>query len=93
MGQLLLQQKKEKVKKEFIKSPDTIRAIPKRDSKRAERALRIAGYQCEYNKDDRLFIRKNGKCGYTEPHHLIPLSHYDDFKYSLDGDCQVKCVN
>ena len=74
----------EKVKKEFIKSPDTIRAIPKRDSKRAERALRIAGYQCEYNKDDRLFIRKNGKCGYTEPHHLIPLSHYDDFKYSLD---------
>ena len=28
--------------------------------------------------------RKDGKYEYTEPHHLIPLSKYKDFKYSLD---------
>ena len=32
---------------------------------------------------DRTFLRKNGN-PYTEPHHLIPISKYRDFEYSVD---------
>ncbi len=32
---------------------------------------------------DKTFLRKNGK-PYTEPHHLIPISKYYDFEYSVD---------
>ena len=38
-----------------------------------------AEYKCEFNKDDKTFLRKNGK-HYTEPHHLIPISKYEDFQ-------------
>ena len=61
----------------------TGRPVPKRDPKRAIDALIRAGFLCEFNSDDRTFLRKNGK-PYTEPHHLIPLSKYQDFDYSLD---------
>lgn len=62
------------------------RQKPKRNPKVAAAALQRAGYQCEFNPNDRIFLRKNNK-GYTEPHHLIPISQYRDFdytKYSLD---------
>lgn len=55
----------------------------KRTPLKAARALAIANYKCEYEENDRIFLRKNGK-GYTEPHHLIPISKYKDFNYSLD---------
>ena len=55
----------------------------KRDVKIAADALKRAGYVCEVDPSDRIFIRKNGK-GYTEPHHLIPISKYKDYNYSLD---------
>lgn len=55
----------------------------KRSVQKAINALGIANYRCEYDPNDRIFERKNGK-GYTEPHHLIPLSKYEDFEYSLD---------
>ncbi len=64
-------------------SPNTGRPIPKRDPKQAADALEHADYQCEYNSLDRTFLRKNGKA-YTEPHHLIPISKYRDFEYSVD---------
>lgn len=62
------------------------REIPKRNSKIAADALLRADYKCEYNVKDRVFERKSGK-GYTEPHHLIPISKFRDFDYeacSLD---------
>lgn len=64
-------------------SQKTGRVIPKRDPQRAAAALRYAEYLCEYQNTDRTFQRKNGK-PYTEPHHLIPISKYRDFEYSVD---------
>jgi hypothetical protein len=64
-------------------SSKTGRAIPKRDSKRAAKALERAEYKCEFDSNDRTFLRKNGK-PYTEPHHLIPISKYRDFEFSVD---------
>lgn len=61
----------------------TGRKIPKRNTKRAVDALKLADHKCEYNQEDRTFLRKNGKA-YTEPHHLIPISKYQDFEYSVD---------
>lgn len=57
--------------------------IPKRDPKRAANALVHAGFRCEYDNTHRTFLRKKGN-PYTEPHHLIPLSKYRDFAYSVD---------
>jgi len=65
-------------------SSKTGREIPKRDPQRAADALKRANYLCEYEKEDRTFMRKNGK-PYTEPHHLIPISKYRDFDYSVDA--------
>ena len=59
------------------------REKPKRNPQVAADALAHAEYVCEFNKDDRTFERKNGK-PYTEPHHLIPISKYRDFEYSVD---------
>lgn len=61
----------------------TGREVPKRDPQRAADALEHANYRCEYQITDRTFMRKNGK-PYTEPHHLIPISKYRDFEYSVD---------
>lgn len=61
----------------------TGREIPKRDLQRAADALARAEYQCEFDSRDRTFLRKNRK-PYTEPHHLIPMSKYKDFDYSVD---------
>lgn len=67
----------------MTESSGTGRAKPKRDPQRAANALMRANYCCEYDMYDRTFIRKNGK-PYTEPHHLIPISKYRDFDYSVD---------
>lgn len=61
----------------------TSKPKPKRDAQRAANALQNADYKCEYDETDRTFLRKNGK-PYTEPHHLIPISRYADFKCSVD---------
>lgn len=67
----------------MTKSSKTGREIPKRDTRRAADALAHAAFQCEFNNGDRTFLRKNKK-PYTEPHHLIPISKYRDFDYSVD---------
>lgn len=64
-------------------SSKTGREIPKRDPQRAADALAHAGFKCEFDSNDRTFLRKNGN-PYTEPHHLIPISKYRDFEYSVD---------
>lgn len=64
-------------------SEKTGRMIPKRDPQCAADALQHADFLCEYKSSDPTFLRKNGK-PYTEPHHLIPISKYQDFAYSVD---------
>lgn len=60
------------------------RSKPKRDPQVAANALENAEYVCEYNTSDRTFRRKKSGKPYTEPHHLIPISRYVDFSYSVD---------
>lgn len=72
-----------KEKQAMTTSQSTGREKPKRDPKVAADALAHAEYKCEFDESDIVFLRKNGK-GYTEPHHLIPISKYRDFKYSVD---------
>ncbi len=62
----------------MTQSVGTDKPKPKRDPKRAADALARAEYKCEFNQEDKTFLRKNGK-HYTEPHHLIPISKYKDF--------------
>lgn len=75
-----------KGKKELLAvttSSNTGREIPKLDPLRAANALKHAGFKCEFDNEDRTFLRKNGKpC--TEPHHLILISKYRDFECSVD---------
>lgn len=72
-----------KTKQVMVTSSSTGREVPKRNSQIAVEALVRAEYLCEFNELDRTFRRKNGK-NYTEPHHLIPISKYRDFNYSVD---------
>lgn len=76
--------KGQKLKKEFINSSGTGKSKPKRNSRIAANALIIAKHLCEYNRQHRVFIRKDGMTNYTEPHHLIPMSNHRDFSYNLD---------
>ena len=57
---------------------------PKRDPQIAANALSNARYKCEYDSSDKTFLRKKSGKPYTEPHHLIPISRYKDFSYSVD---------
>lgn len=55
-----------------------------RNSQVAFNALKIARHVCEFDNSHITFKRKRDGNDYTEPHHLIPLSSYNDFQYSLD---------
>lgn len=57
---------------------------PKRNPQAAANALENAAYKCEFNAADRTFLRKKSGKPYTEPHHLIPISRYEDFDYRVD---------
>lgn len=72
-----------KERQEMTTASGTDRAIPKRNLQRAADALIRANYKCEYDSNDRTFLRQNGK-PYTEPHHLIPLRCHKEFEYSVD---------
>ena len=60
-----------------------------RDPSVARRALDRAGHRCEVDKKHASFLRKNKKCLYMEPHHLIPMSMTDDFDVSLDREQNI----
>lgn len=61
----------------------------KRDKAVLENALSIAGYACEGECGNDLFLRKDGRRDYTEGHHLIPLKYQKYFPYSLDVEANV----
>lgn len=55
-----------------------------RDATVAAKAIAIANYQCEIDRNHPSFIRRTNNKNYTESHHLIPISAQADFEYSLD---------
>ena len=61
----------------------------KRDSVVSGNAITKAGYQCEYNSNHYLFNSKSTNKPYVEAHHLIPMSAYNDFEYSIDVEANV----
>lgn len=60
-----------------------------RDPKRAANALDKAGYKCENEIKHITFTRRTTGKNYTEPHHLIPISAYNDFEFSLDIEANI----
>ena len=62
---------------------------PKRNNNKAKNALKKANFKCENDISHKLFLRKDGKYEYTEPHHLIPLSKDKEFEYSLDVTANI----
>lgn len=74
---------KPKSKREAIKDMGGNYKYP-RESKVARNALAIADYKCEIDTTHFTFKRRTDENDYTEPHHLIPLSEYGRFDYSLD---------
>lgn len=69
---------------------------PKEVDRRRKRivayALAVAGYKCECECGNGLFLRKDGQTPYTEGHHLIPLHYQRDFSYSLDVNANIISV-
>lgn len=62
----------------------------RRDKKVSVNALRRAEYRCEVNSEHYIFRRKNSSIGYTEPHHLIPLSAQKFFpEVNLDREQNI----
>ena len=73
-----------KTKSDLVDNPSTGKKYP-RDKRVSINALIYAEYRCEYDSSHLSFKRKAPPyVTYTEPHHLIPLSAYGDFDYSLD---------
>lgn len=65
---------------------------PVRDPKVSINALKHANNKCENNSKHITFKRKNIDIYYMEAHHLIPISKYYDFKYSLDIEENIVCL-
>ena len=59
-----------------------------RDRKKADHALRVAGYRCEVC-EDHFSFNTDKKRMYVEAHHLIPLNLYDEFDSSLDVEANI----
>jgi 5-methylcytosine-specific restriction protein A len=47
-------------------------------------ALGHANYKCEFDNSHSTFTRRNSNLNYTEPHHLVPITYYNNFEVSLD---------
>ena len=60
-----------------------------RSAKTVINALALANYMCEIDNNHETFLRKKDKTNYTESHHLIPLSKYEEFDYDLDVEENV----
>lgn len=60
-----------------------------RDENVSINALCRANYKCEIDPNHKTFMRKKSNLPYTEAHHLVPLSKYEYFKYSLDVEENV----
>ena len=55
-----------------------------RNSMESTKAIRRARFLCEADQNHKVFLRKKGKYGYTEAHHIIPMAFQDQFEHSLD---------
>lgn len=71
------------LKREAQQDSKGIKKYPRKASV-AKKALFLSKHRCDADVNHETFIRRNGYIPYTEPHHLIPLSVYNDFEYSLD---------
>jgi len=60
------------------------RCVYPRSRKVSINALRHANYKCEFNNAHLTFTRRNSDLNYTEPHHLVPITYYNNFEASLD---------
>lgn len=74
---------KPKDKKEIYYSNNNKTIIP-RSTRISINALKLANYSCEVDNSHCTFTRRKDGKPYTEPHHLIPLSKYDEFDYDTD---------
>lgn len=68
------------------------RAIPVRNPKISINALKHADNKCENDSRHVTFKRKSMQIYYMESHHLIPISRYNDFDYSLDIEENIICL-
>lgn len=73
-------------------SPVVLGRHYKRNREVALHALALANHKCEIDPQHQTFLRKNGMCGYTEPHHLVPLSASKDFP-DIDLDREQNVVS
>lgn len=55
----------------------------------AKRAIVLAGYYCEIDKNHKTFTSKYNDSPYVEVHHLIPMEHQDNFDYSVDTEANI----
>ena len=67
----------------------TASKAPAKDKRISSEALRAVNYKCEFDPEHETFIRRADGHPYTEPHHLIPLSKHENFKYSLDHPANI----
>lgn len=75
-------------KKKLLQVKDGVYIYP-RNPKVAAIALNNANYKCELDDSHESFIRKKGDIRYTEVHHLVPLSKYDEFDVDLDVPANI----
>jgi 5-methylcytosine-specific restriction enzyme A len=55
-----------------------------RSASLAARAIRLAEFTCEINKEHKTFQSKKTKEQYMESHHLVPIQFQDRFEFDLD---------
>ena len=65
------------------------REICKRSTQRAVNAVARANYHCEIDPSHESFVRRSNGKNYVEAHHLIPLSYWKEFEYSIDVEANI----
>lgn len=55
-------------------------------------ALEKAGYMCEWNPKHTSFVSEKTSKPYMEPHHLIPISRQNLYKYDIDITPNLICL-
>ncbi|SFH90640.1 hypothetical protein SAMN04487861_10813 [Selenomonas ruminantium] len=65
---------------------------PRRNLVNAAEALIYANYKCEVDNNHKIFQRKNGK-GYTEAHHLVPMSNTGEFRDNENNVISLDVTN
>ena len=81
-----------KKEQQTVQTGNGNRIIPHRDPQVSINALKYANNKCENDANHLTFKRKRIDIDYMESHHLIPISRYRDFQYSLDVEENVVCL-